>query len=460
MHDDKPLPFDLPAVHRKKLTVDFDGGSQSSDGGLLLLREAERSLGICARLAGSLTDRRDPTRIEHRLDELVKTRVLAICCGYEDGNDLDRLRFDPLLKLAVGRCPESGGDLCSQSTMSRLENMPSRREAVRLTAALIDQFCASFPTPPTEITLDIDDTLDIVHGGQQLSFWNGHHEERCFLPIHIYHVESGKPVVVILRTGKTPAGQEVRTVIKHVTRRIRRHWPATRIVWRGDSHYGRVEAMAWCEANNCDYIFGFQGNSGLDARVTEDAETVLLRHAASEHDKVRACVDFEHRPKSWPKSWNEVRRFIARIEVSFQETKSGDLTQATDIRYCVTSLKGDPDHLYEKVYCARGQAENLIKLHKAQLASDRTSCHSATANQVRLVLHTAAYWIMHALRSRLPTTSPLARCEFATLRQRLIKIGARVIEHAARIRVHLPTSCPERSVFAAIAAGFISVAPS
>ena len=187
---------------------------------------------------------------------------------------------------------------------------------------------------------------------------------------------------------------------------------------------------------------------------------MLLRHAASEHDKVRACVDFEHRPKSWPKSWNEVRRFIARIEVSFQETKSGHLTQATDIRYCVTSLKGDPDHLYEKVYCARGQAENLIKLHKAQLASDRTSCHSATANQVRLVLHTAAYWIMHALRSRLPTTSPLARCEFATLRQRLIKIGARVIEHAARIRVHLPTSCPERSVFAAIAAGFISVAPS
>ena len=208
------LPFDLPAVRRKKLTVDFDGGSQSSDGGLLLLREAERELGICARLAGSLTDRRDPTRISHSLVELI-----------------------------------SGRDLCSQATMSRLENMPSRREAVRLTAALIDQFCASFPTPPTEITLDIDDTLDIVYGGQQLSFWNGHHEERCFLPIHVYHVESCKPVVAILRTGKTPAGKEVRTVIKHITRRIRRHWPNTRICWRGDSHYGRVEAMAWCEEN-------------------------------------------------------------------------------------------------------------------------------------------------------------------------------------------------------------------
>jgi hypothetical protein len=185
------LPFDLPAVQRKKLTVDFNGGSQSSDGGLLLLREAERSVGICARLADSLTDRRDPSRVEHSLVEMIKTRVLAICCGYEDGNDLDRLRHDPLLKLAVGRCPESGADLCSQSTMSRLENMPSRREAVQMTAALIDQFCASFPTPPSEITLDIDDTLDIVHGGQQLSFWNAHHDERCFLPIHVYHVESG-----------------------------------------------------------------------------------------------------------------------------------------------------------------------------------------------------------------------------------------------------------------------------
>jgi hypothetical protein len=450
------LAFDLPAVRRKKLTVDFDGGSQSSDGGLLLLRAAERELGICARLADSLTDRRDPSRIEHSLVELIKTRAFAICCGYEDGNDLDRLREDPLLKLAVGGCPESDSDLCSQATMSRLENMPSRREAVRLTAALIDQFCSSFPTPPRQITLDIDDTLDIVHGGQQLSFWNAHHDERCFLPIHVYHVESGKPVVVILRTGKTPAGREVRTVIKHLTRRIKRHWPATRITWRGDSHYGRVEAMEWCEADNFDYIFGFQGNSGLDAHVADNAEVVLLRHAASESDKVRACVDFEHRPKSWKKE----RCFVARIEVSFQETKSGNLTQSTDIRYCVTSLEGDPEHLFEKVYCARGQAENLIKLHKTQLASDRTSCHSATANQVRLVLHTAAYWLMHALRSRLPATSPLARCEFATLRQRLIKIGARVIEHAARIRVHLPTSCPERSVFARLAAGFASAAPS
>src|SRR5271166_619314 len=150
---------------------------------------------------------------------------------------------DPLLKLAVGRRPESGEALCSQSTMSRLENMPSKIEAARLTAALTDQFCVSFPSAPEDAIFDIDDTVDEVHGGQQLSFWNAHYYCRCFLPIHVYHVESGKPVSMILREGKTPKGEEVRTVIKHLTRRIRRHWPATRITWRGDSHYGRTESL-------------------------------------------------------------------------------------------------------------------------------------------------------------------------------------------------------------------------
>lgn len=171
---------------------------------------------------------------------------------------------------------------------------------------------------------------------------------------------------------------------------------------------------------------------------------------------MRACVSFLYKPKTWKRP----RRIVARLEASLQPTKSGELTQEIDIRYAVTSLEGDPEHLFETVYCARGQAENLIKLHKVQLASDRTTCHSATAYQVRLVLHTAADWIMHALRACIPPTSPLARCEFTTLHARLIKIGARVIERAARIRVHLPTSCPERELFAAIARRFMPAAPS
>lgn len=446
MTDDMLPNFDLPAVRRKKLTAGFDGGHLSSDGGLLLLREAERKLGIANRLAGAIRDRRDQSRIDHELPELLKTSVFAITCGYEDANDLDRLRHDPLLKLAVGRCPETGDALCSQSTMSRLENMPSKIEAARLTAAFTDQFCASFPAAPRAMTLDIDDTVDEVHGGQQLSFWNAHYNCRCFLPMHIYHVESGKPVSMILREGKTPKGKEVRTVIKHLTRRIRRHCPKTRITWRGDSHYGRTEAMKWCEDNAVSFIFGLAGNAVLDGLCREVADDLCVRRAEAGAEKMRAFTWLHYQAKSWDKS----RKVVARIEA----TKLG-----LDIRYVVTSLPGEAQHLYETVYCARGQAENLIKLHKAQLASDRTSCHSPTANQVRLVLHTAAYWLMLTLRNAIPAASPLAKAEFVTIWTKLIKIAARVREHAARIRVHLPAGCPEQVWFSRAAMALSQAVP-
>ena len=179
MIDATPLPFDLPSVRRKKLTVDFEGGNQSSDAGLLLLRQAERKLGVCGRLAAAMPDRRDPGRIEHEMFEMVMARASAIACGYEDAIDLDRLRHDPLMKVAVGRCPESGAPLASQSTISRLENAPSRTEAARLAAALVDQ-AGTTVKPGRQAILDIDDTFCAAHGGQQLAFWNAHHDERGF----------------------------------------------------------------------------------------------------------------------------------------------------------------------------------------------------------------------------------------------------------------------------------------
>jgi hypothetical protein len=455
MTDDTPLPFDLPAVQRKKLTIDFDGGNQSSDAGLLLLRQAEKNVGVCQRLADAMPDRRDPSRIRHEMVELVMSRAAAISCGYKDGNDLDRLRDDPMLKIAIGRCPESGEPLPSQSTISRLENAPKKTDAARLTGSLVDQFCASV-TPGEEETFDIDDAFCTAHGGQQLAFWNAHQDERGFSPMHIYHVASGTPVAVILRPARTPKGTEVRTVIKHVTRRIRKHWPNTRIIWRGDSHYGRNEAMEWAEHNDAGYIFGLAGNSVLDALVAETANDLRLRHAASTEEKLRSYTSFEYQAGSW----SHPRRVIARLEASLQPNLNEDgMRQEVDIRYVVTSLAGDPQYLYEAVYCQRGQMENLIKLHKAQLASDRTSCHSATANQVRLVLHTAAFWLMWAVHSAIPEASPLAKAEFTTIRERLIKIGARVIEHIARIRIHLPTSCPERTLFRQIALGLLPAEP-
>ena len=455
MTEATPLPFDLPAVQRKKLTVDFDGGNQSSDAGLLLLRQAEKKLGICRRLAEAMPDRRDQSRIRHEMAELVMARSAAITCGYKDGNDLNRLRHDPLLKLAVGRCPESGEPLASPSTISRLENAPTKREAVRLTGALVDQFCVSV-TPRKEEILDIDDTFCAAHGGQQLAFWNAYENERGFSPMHIYHVASGTPVVAILRPARTPKGTEVRTVLKHVTRRIQNHWPTTRLIWRGDSHYGRDEAMEWAEDNDVGYIFGLPGNNVLSMLVAGTANDLRFRHALSAKDKLRCYESFEYQAGSW----SHPRRVVARIEASLQpDPKEGGMRQEVDIRYVMTSLTGDPQHLYEEVYCKRGQMENLIKLHKAQLASDRTSCHSATANQVRLVLHTAAFWLMLAVRSAIPDTNPLAKAEFVTVREKLMKIGARVIEHIARIRVHLPTSCPERELFRQVALNLMPAVP-
>jgi hypothetical protein len=342
--------------------------------------------------------------------------------------------------------------------MSRLENAPSRTEAARLGAALLDQFGTTVTPGRLEI-LDIDDTFCAAHGGQQLAFWNAHHDERGFASMHIYHAGSGTPVATILRPARTPKGTEVRTVVKHVTKRLRQHWPSTRIIWRGDSHYGRVEAMEWAEDDGADYIFGLAGNTTLDALVAGTADNLRFHHAKSSQTKLRTYASFTYQAGSWTRP----RKVVARLECSLQpdagETTSTGMRQEVDIRYVVTSLKGSAQHLYENVYCQRGQMENLIKLHKAQLASDRMSCHSATANQVRLALHTAAFWLMHGVRAAIPQTNPLACAEFATIRERLIKIGARVIEHIARIRIQLPTNCPERSLFRAIALGLMPSGP-
>src|SRR4051812_10773301 len=335
--------------------------------------------------------------------------MLAIACGYEDADDLDHLRTDPGFKLACGRLPDSGDDLCSQPTVSRWENAPSLREVVRMTHAMIDLYCASYPRPPAAVTLDIDDTLDVVHGHQQLSLFNAHYDERCFLPIHVYDIATSRPVAILLRPGKTPSGQEIRSHLRRLVRRIRSHWPATRLTIRGDGHYGRPEVMTWCEANAVDYIFGLPGNAVLARQVEAAADDVRVRRAEAAEPVLRRYTETRYGAKSWTRQ----RRIAARIEAS---------TQGLDIRFVVTNLEfGSAEWLYDTLYCARGQAENLIKLHKSQLASDRTSCRSPLANQVRLVLHTAAYWLMLTVRDAIPSPHVLAAAEFTTLRMRLLR---------------------------------------
>ena len=439
MDDDTGLLFDLPSVGRKKVSAAFDGGRITSDGGVALLALADRRIGMVDRIVGLIADPRDPALVTHTVASILRARVLAIACGYEDANDLDRLRGDPAFKLACGRLPDSGGDLCSQPTVSRWENAPDLKTIIRLTYTLVDAWCASYAHEPEAVTLDIDDTLDVVHGAQQLSLFHAHHDERCFLPIHIYDTATGRPVAVILRPGKTPSGREAAGYLRRLYRRIRRHWPATRLTIRGDGHYGRPELMDFCEKHGLDYLFGVTSTPALAAKVEHIVDPIRVQRAETKASAVRGFAETRHAAKSW----KHERRVVARIEAT---------PLGLDVRYVVTSLEAaSPEDIYARLYCARGQAENLIKLHKTQLKSDRTSCRSPLANQMRLILHTAAYWLMLTVRDAVPKTHVLAKAEFATLRLRLLKIGARIRETAHRVRIAFAAACPDAALVRHIA---------
>jgi hypothetical protein len=403
----------------------------TSDAGVLVLAEIERRLGLAERLARCIEDPRAPERVRHGLAEMIRFRALMIAAGYADANDCDALRADPAFKLAVGRLPESGEDLCSQPTMCRLENLPSATALKRMMAAMVDLFCDSFHEVPRRIVLDIDDTEDRVHGQQQLSLFHAYYDSRCFLPIHIYEATTGKPVAVILRPGKTPDGAEVALVLRHVVRAIRARWPRVEILVRGDSHYSRPEAITWLERNRVGYVFGLAGNKVLLGKAAQLAEDAAVSRINGEAIKVRCYGEFRYGARTW----HVERRIVARVEAS---------PQGSDSRFIVTNLRGTPRWLYETVYCARGQAENLIKAHKLHLGSDRTSCSKATANQFRLLVHTAAYWLLHTLRSLAPKTSFWRNAQFDTIRLALIKVAGRVTEMVTRIRVALPSAYPYR----------------
>ena len=439
MAESTPVRPRLSPVAGKPVHAAFDGGRLTSDAGVLVLAEIERRLGIAERLARCLADPRDPERVHHTIAEMLRFRVLLIAAGYPDANVCDALRADPAFKLALGRLPESGADLCSQPTMSRLENLPGAMALKRMMAAMVELFCDSFTDVPRRIVLDIDDTADRVHGRQQLARFHAHYDGRCFLPIHIYEALTGKPVAVILRPGETPDGAEVARVVRHVVRAIRARWPRVEILIRGDSHYGRPEAMSWCERHRVGYIFGLAGNKVLRARVARLAEDAALGRVAGEGGKVRRYGEFRHAAGTW----DAERRVIARVEAS---------DRGMDSRFIVTNVAGTPRWLYAAVYCARGRAENLVKAHKLHLASDRTSCTRATANQFRLVLHTAAYWLLHTLRGLAPKRSFWRDAQFDTLRLMLIKVAGRVTALATRIRLALPSSYPYRGSLVLLAA--------
>ena len=428
-----PLPG-LSQIDGKELVARFDGGRLSSDGGLLVLREIERRLSIADRLAACIEDPRDPDSTVHTLADIIRFRLLMIAAGYEDGNDATGLRIDPLFKLALERVP-SDRDLCSQSTISRLENLPDARTLLRLGGALVDLYCASFRQVPRRITLDIDDTFDAVHGSQQLRLFNAHYDDYGFQPIVVFD-QDGRFVTALLRPAKRPKGVEIRAFLRRLIRAIRSNWPNVQILLRADSHYACPEVLDWCEANGTDYVFGVSPTSTLKRHVDAlEASTAARFEADPRGGKVRRFKEFFDAAGSW----SRVRRTVARVEAG---------SDGTDTRFIVTNLGlGSGRSLYQDLYCRRGQAENHIKAWKTHLAADRTSCPKATANQFRLFLHAGAYWLLWSLRALMPKSSSWRVAQFDTLRLRLIKTAARVVEMKTKIKVHLPSSAPDQSVW-------------
>lgn len=427
--DATPALPGLSPVRGKALVARFDGGQFSSDGGILALREIEQRLGIAERLAACITDPRDPQRVTHGIADIMRFRMLMIAAGYEDGNDATALRHDPAFKLALGQLPK-GAALCSQPTISRLENLPRPRELLRMGRAMVAQYCASFRQVPRRIVLDIDDTFDAVHGGQQLRLFNAYYDEYGFQPILVFDGE-GRPVAAMLRPARRPTGREVRGLLRRLVREIRSHWPRVEILLRADSHYCAPEVLDFCRAQGLHYVLGVASSSTLRARVAALEHSTAARRIAGKLRRYKEFLD-------GAASWSRVERIIARVEAS---------AQGTDTRFVVTNLAGgNARMLYEDLYCRRGQAENHIKSWKTHLAADRTSCCRAAANQLRLMLHTGAYWLLWSLRRLMPARSSWRVAQFDTLRLRLVKLAARVEEWKTRVMLHLPSACPDQRV--------------
>jgi hypothetical protein len=435
MVDTTPFLPGLSPVQGKAVVARFDGGRLSSEGGLLVLREVERRLGLADRLAACLKDPRAPEKVVHRLAQIIRFRMLMIAAGYEDGNDAATLRRDPMFKLALDRLP-SDEELCSQSTISRLENLPDRRALLRLGRALIEQYGASFRRVPKRIILDIDDTFDRVHGGQQLRLFNAFHDDYGFQPIVVFDGE-GRFVTALLRPGKRPGGHEIRAFLRRLVGAIRAHWPKVEILLRADSHYACPEVFDWCRENRVDWVLGLAPNVALRRHVEALEKATAERvKAVPDRGKLRRFTQFYDAAQSW----RRVERIIARVEVG---------PEGSDTRFIVTNLEGGrAKHLYERLYCARGQAENHIKAWKNHLAADRTSCHEAEANQFRLFLHAGAYWLLWSMRRVMPKGSAWRVMQFDTLRLRLVKLAARVVELKTQIKIHLPSSAPDQAIFA------------
>lgn len=431
-----PLSLSFPAVAHRQVIARFDGGDLTSDAGVALLAAADRRAGVTASLAAAITDRRDPAKVEHPLLDLLRERVYAIAQGYEDANDLDRLRHDPALKVACGRLPQTGDALGSQPTLSRLENAVTPRELRAMALALAQSVVAQLPVGTTAVVLDVDATDDPCHGQQQLECFNGFYDAHCYLPLLLYVTgPDGRQRLLgaLLRPGNAKGTKGLQTLLKWAARLLRARFPGVRILLRGDSGFGNATVLRWCHALGLGYRLCVAQNPVLQERsIPVQLDAALQATFPRAGEDGQEFGEFLYRAGSWRRA----ERVIVKAEVT-----RGKLNP----RFVVTSEDALPEAEYRH-YCARGDRENRIKEFKLGLASGRTSCHRFWANQCRLLLHLAASVLMSVLQTALQGTV-WAAAQVDTLRTRLLKIGGRVVESCRKVWLHLPTACPAQEIW-------------
>ena len=424
--------FDFPPVKRRRVQAEFNGGEVTSDAGVLLLRQADRLTGLMAAVDRALPDARHPGLITHSQLSLLRQRVYGLALGYEDLNDHERLRTDVVIQSAVERDAALG----SQSTLCRLEQRSSREAAVAIHRVLIERFIASFETAPKELVLDFDATDDPVHGRQEGRFFHGYYDGYCFLPLYVFCGD--QLLVSYLRRSNIDAARHAWAILALLVRRLRQAWPGVRIVFRGDSGFCRWRMLAWCERNDVGYIVGLARNSRLLARIANHLYMAELNYQDF-GEKVRSFTDFRYAAGTWDRE----RRVIAKIERG---------PKGANPRFVVTNLAGDPQTLYDTLYCARGDMENRIKEQQLGLFADRTSCHAWWPNQFRLLLSSLAYALMETIRRLALKGTELARAQVTTIRLKLLKIGAVISRNTRRVRVALSSAYPYRELFRLAAA--------
>jgi hypothetical protein len=418
----------------KAVVADFQGGRLTTDAGALLLREVADRIGLFDALDAAIPDPRHPVFILHDQRALIAQRVTAIALGYEDLNDHQDLRTDPVLQVAAGKPPEAESPLASPPTLCRLENRVARTTLVKIAEVLVDQFLAAHPTPPEHLILDFDATDDRVHGKQEGRFFHGYYDHHCFLPLYVFCGD--ELLAAYLRPSNIDAAKHARAVLKLLVGKLRSTWPAVKITVRGDSGFCRWRLMRWCDSHGIGYVLGLARNPALE-RAARDEIAQAARQFQRTGQPQRLFGSFAYAASSWDRP----RRVIVKAEHA---------AQGANPRFVVANVPGDSQELYEDVYCQRGEMENRIKEQQLDLFADRTSCHRFLANQFRLLLSSAAYVLVQALRRTALVGTELARAQVGTIRLKLFKVAARVVVTARRVVFHLASSYPYQEVFRSV----------